>query len=161
MTKTAVHGETLVRALGDRKWPVWGVVFSKQADQRQPRGGRRCGREALHAPTGDTSVHFLWNVSGIPGNQPTSTTSLATGTHPWTGNCMGSSAGKLHPSCLLRQLGQQFGQSVTRLPPPGVKSPERQDELVYIHRSVQRRTHVKPFISVMVNIKSRLIFVSH
>lgn len=62
-----------------------GRVFIKQADQRQPRGDRHCGRETLHAPTGDTSVHFLWNLSGIPGNQPTSTTSFARGTHPLTG----------------------------------------------------------------------------
>lgn len=63
-----------------------GEVFSKQADQREPSGDRHCGREALHAPTGDTSIHFLWNVSGTPGKEPTSTTtSLARGTHPLTG----------------------------------------------------------------------------
>lgn len=80
-----------------------GRVFSKQADQRQPRRSRHCGRETLHAPTGDTGIHFLWNASGIPGNRPTSTTSLARGTHPLTGNGMGSSAGKLHPSSFPQQ----------------------------------------------------------
>lgn len=79
--------------------------FSKKKKKKrrikaQPRGDRRCGREALHAPTGDTGVHFLWNVSGIPGSQPTSTTSLARGTRPPTGSCVDSSAGKLHPKCL-------------------------------------------------------------
>lgn len=82
-------------------------VFSKQPDQRQPTGDRHSGREALHAPTGDTSIHFLWNVSGIPGQQPTSTTGLARGTHPLTGNDAGSSAGKLQPGFLLQQLRQQ------------------------------------------------------
>lgn len=56
-------------------------VFCKQADQRQPRGDRHCGRETLPAPTGDTGVHFLWNASGIAGNRPTSTTSPARGGH--------------------------------------------------------------------------------
>lgn len=49
-----------------------GRVHSKQADQREPGGDRHCGRETLPAPTGDTGVHFLWNVSGIAGNRPTS-----------------------------------------------------------------------------------------
>lgn len=63
-----------------------GGGFSKQADQRQHRGDRCCGREGLHAPTGDTSIQILWNVSRIPGRQPTSTTSLGRGTHRLNGN---------------------------------------------------------------------------
>lgn len=120
MTDTEVGGTWGDTGKGPRGQEVtWkrGGVFSKQADQRQPGVDRRCGREALHAPTGDTSVHFLWNVSGIPGNQPTSTTSFARGTHPLTGNCMGSSAGKLHPSCLfptVKTTVQSQGFQITR-----------------------------------------------
>lgn len=65
-------------------------------------GDRLCGREALHAPTGDTGIHFLWNVSGIPGMHPASTSSLTRGTHPVSGNSIGSSAVKLHLNCLLQ-----------------------------------------------------------
>ena len=86
-------------------WRWWSSVNRRIKDS--PEETDAVAKEALHAPTGDTSVHFLWNVSGIPGNQPTSTTSLARGTHPLTGNRSGSSAGKLRPSCLLQQLSQQ------------------------------------------------------
>lgn len=134
MTETAgAWGDTGEGPRGQEVTWSWGG-FSKQADQRQPRGHRRCGREALHAPTGDTSVHFLWNVSGIPGNQPTSTTSLARGTHPLTGNW---NRAPLLGSCIPAVCAAN-SSTVTRLSPPEVKPPERQDELVELHLPLQR-----------------------
>lgn len=64
----------------DRKWPGGFSVNKRiKVETDSVAGG------TLHTPTGDTSIHFLWNVSGIPGNWFTSTTSLASwGTHPVT-----------------------------------------------------------------------------
>lgn len=119
MTETAGGG-----ALGDTGEGLGGQevtcrrVFSKQADQRRPRRSRHCGRETLHAPTGDTGIHFLWNASGIPGNRPTSTTSLARGTHPLTGNCMGSCLPQQQFSHKAFTSRGQLSRKTGGLPPP-------------------------------------------
>lgn len=64
----------------DRKWPGGSSVNKRiKVETDSVAGG------TLHTPTGDTGIHFLWNVSGIPGNCSASTTSLASrGTHPVT-----------------------------------------------------------------------------
>lgn len=96
-----------------------GGVFSKQADQRQPRGDRRCGREGSSRPHRRHQRSFplecVWDSRESAHFLPPA---LPVGTHPLTGNCMGSSAGKLHPSCVLRQ---QFSHKAAE-----VTSPERE-----------------------------------
>lgn len=61
----------------------------------------------LHTPTGDTGVHFLWNVSGIPGPLlppalPAEWRGGAGGGGGTSSDRRGSGGGNLHPGCSAR-----------------------------------------------------------
>jgi len=94
-----------------------GSSVNRRIKEDPPETDTVAGR--LHAPTGDTSIHFLWNVSGIPGKQPTSTTSIARRTFPLTGDGMCCSVGKLFtPGAKTTVKSKGFHLA-----------PEKQDEL--------------------------------